>query len=162
MEADELCSSSPLVCKGKFAAIHHTYASKPRTGHASSSREKIVDDEDRNMPATQSETNDEPSGDNLMAHEKDTQSNSEFTHPQMPLAQSMLNQSKTRQKRNQACKAHNVVKHAIQKEQQRWLKWNFQNFPWDVISFTYPCFCLLKGRDKDFCSLPQPPRTEDC
>ncbi|MBW0558864.1 hypothetical protein O181_098579, partial [Austropuccinia psidii MF-1] len=66
---------------------HHPHASKPRTGHASSSREKIVDDEDENMSLTKSETNDEPRRDNFTAHEQGTQSNSEFTHPQMPLAQ---------------------------------------------------------------------------
>ncbi|MBW0571152.1 hypothetical protein O181_110867 [Austropuccinia psidii MF-1] len=87
-------------------------------GHASSSREKIVNDEDENMSPTQSETNDEPRRDNFMVHEQGTQSNSEFTHPQMPLAQSMFNQSEMRQQRNQACKAHNVEKCASQKEQK--------------------------------------------
>ncbi|MBW0466117.1 hypothetical protein O181_005832 [Austropuccinia psidii MF-1] len=96
-QSDELYASSPLVHKEKVTGHHHPYASKPRTGHASSSREKIVDDEDENMSLTQSETNDEPRGDNLMAHEQGTHSNSEFTHPQMPLAQSMLNQFKMRQ-----------------------------------------------------------------
>ncbi|MBW0583313.1 hypothetical protein O181_123028, partial [Austropuccinia psidii MF-1] len=50
---DELYASSPLVHKEKVTGHHHPYASKPRTGHASSSREKIVDDEDENMSLTQ-------------------------------------------------------------------------------------------------------------
>ncbi|MBW0479885.1 hypothetical protein O181_019600 [Austropuccinia psidii MF-1] len=70
--------------KEKVTGRHHPYASKPRTGNASSSREKIVDDEDENMPLTQSKTNDEPRRENFMAHEQGTQSNSEFTHPPMP------------------------------------------------------------------------------
>ncbi|MBW0568263.1 hypothetical protein O181_107978 [Austropuccinia psidii MF-1] len=82
----------------------------------------MVDDEDENMSPTQMETNDEPRRDNFMAHEHGTQSNSEFTHPQMPLGHSMLEKSEVRQQRNQACKAHNVARHASQKEQQKWLK----------------------------------------
>ncbi|MBW0551317.1 hypothetical protein O181_091032 [Austropuccinia psidii MF-1] len=74
------------------------------------------------MSPTQSEINDEPRRDNLMAHEKGTQSNSEFTHPQMPLSQSMLDQSKMRQQRNKAHKAHNVAKRASQKQQRKWMK----------------------------------------
>ncbi|MBW0495447.1 hypothetical protein O181_035162 [Austropuccinia psidii MF-1] len=119
---DELYASLPLAHKEKVTGCHHPYASKPRTAHASSSRGKIVDDEDENMFPNHSETNDEPSRDNFMVHEEGTQSNSEFTHPQMPLNQSMLEQSEIRQKRNQACKAHNGPKRASQKEQQRWLK----------------------------------------
>ncbi|MBW0467093.1 hypothetical protein O181_006808 [Austropuccinia psidii MF-1] len=46
MAGDEIYASSPLVHKEKLTGRHHPYASKPRTGHASSSREKIVDDED--------------------------------------------------------------------------------------------------------------------
>ncbi|MBW0528245.1 hypothetical protein O181_067960 [Austropuccinia psidii MF-1] len=114
--------SLPLVYKEKFTGLHYPYACKPRTAHASSSSKRIVDDEDDNMSPNHSETNDEPRRDNFMAHEEGTQSNSEFTHPQMPLSQSMLEQSKIRQQRNQASKAHKVVKHASQKEQQRWLK----------------------------------------
>ncbi|MBW0542283.1 hypothetical protein O181_081998 [Austropuccinia psidii MF-1] len=97
MEGDELYSSSPLVHKEKVTERHHPYDSKPRTGHASSSRERIVDDEDENMSPTQSKRNDEPRRDNFMENEKGAQSNSEFTHLQMPLSQSMLNQSKMRQ-----------------------------------------------------------------
>ncbi|MBW0469766.1 hypothetical protein O181_009481 [Austropuccinia psidii MF-1] len=122
MAGDKLYASSPLVHKEKVTGHHHPYASEPRTAHASSSREKIVDDEDENRPLTKMETNYEPRRDNFMAHEHGTQSNSEFTHPQMGLAQSMLEQSKIRQKRNQAHKAHNVSKCASQKEQQKWLK----------------------------------------
>ncbi|MBW0477805.1 hypothetical protein O181_017520 [Austropuccinia psidii MF-1] len=95
--SDELYSSSTLVHKEKVTGCHHQYASKPRTGHASSSREIVVDDEDENMSLTQSETNDEPRRDNLTAHEQGTQSNSEFTHPQIPLAPSILDQSEMRQ-----------------------------------------------------------------
>ncbi|MBW0523619.1 hypothetical protein O181_063334 [Austropuccinia psidii MF-1] len=95
-DCDELYASSPLVHKEKVTGCHNPYAFKPRTGHASSSREKIVDHEDENISPTQSEKNDEPRGEYFTAHEQGTQSNSEFTHPQMPLAQSMLDQSKTK------------------------------------------------------------------
>ncbi|MBW0518617.1 hypothetical protein O181_058332 [Austropuccinia psidii MF-1] len=122
MAGDELYASSPLVHQEKVTGHHHPYASKQRMGNSSSSREKIVDDEDENMSSTQSETNDEPRGDNLTAHEQGTQSNSELTHPQMHLSQSMLHQSKIRKQRNHTCKAHNMAKHASQKEKQRWLK----------------------------------------
>ncbi|MBW0523337.1 hypothetical protein O181_063052 [Austropuccinia psidii MF-1] len=103
----------------KFTRHHHPYASKARTVYAGSSRKKMVDDEDENMSPTQSETNDEPRRENSMAHEQGTQSNSEFTHPQISLSQSMLNESKMRQKTNQACKAQNVAKWESQKEQKR-------------------------------------------
>ncbi|MBW0561644.1 hypothetical protein O181_101359 [Austropuccinia psidii MF-1] len=111
-QSDDIYASSPLVNKEKVTGRHHPYSSKPRTAHASSSREKMVDDEDENMSPTQMETNDEPRRDNFTGHQDGTWSNSEFTHPQMPLAQSMLEQSKVRQQRNQACKAHNVAKRA--------------------------------------------------
>ncbi|MBW0480841.1 hypothetical protein O181_020556 [Austropuccinia psidii MF-1] len=117
--SDELYESLPLVHKEKVTGPPHPYASKPRTAHASSSREKIVDYEDENMSPNHGETNDEPRRDNFLAHEEGTQSNSEFNHPQMLLSQSMLGQSEIRQKRN---RAHNVAKRASQKEQQRWLK----------------------------------------
>ncbi|MBW0588067.1 hypothetical protein O181_127782 [Austropuccinia psidii MF-1] len=122
MEGDELYASLPLVHKEKVTRCHHPYSFKPRTAHASSSREKIVNDEDENMSPIQSETNEEPRKDDLMVHDGETQSNSELTHPQMPLSQSMLEQSKVTQQRNQDCKAHNVAKHENQKEQQKWLK----------------------------------------
>ncbi|MBW0549483.1 hypothetical protein O181_089198 [Austropuccinia psidii MF-1] len=162
MAGDELYASSPLVHKEKVTGRHHPYASKPRTAHSSSSREKMVDDEDENMSPTQMETNDEPRRDNFMAHEHGTQSNSEFTHPQMPLAQSMLEQSKVRQQRNQACKAHNVAKRASQKEQQKWLKAELPENVHGMRSAVHAhCLFLLKVRDKDFSSLPAPPSTEE-
>ncbi|MBW0584827.1 hypothetical protein O181_124542 [Austropuccinia psidii MF-1] len=162
MEGDELYASSPLVHKEKVSGCHHPYASKPRMGHASSSREKIVDDEDENMSPTQSERNDEPRRDNFKAHEQGTQSNSEFTHPQMPLSRSMLDQSEMRQQRNKACKAHNVAKHASQKEQQKWLKAELPENVHGMRSAVHAhCLFLLKVRDKDFSSLPAPPSTEE-
>ncbi|MBW0493241.1 hypothetical protein O181_032956 [Austropuccinia psidii MF-1] len=85
--SDELYASSPLVHKEKVTGHHHPYASKPRMGHASSSREKIVDDEDENMSPSQSERNDGPRRDDFTAHEQGTQSNSDSIHPQMGLSQ---------------------------------------------------------------------------
>ncbi|MBW0552339.1 hypothetical protein O181_092054 [Austropuccinia psidii MF-1] len=131
-------------------------------GLASSSRETIVDDEDENMSPTQSETNYEPRRDDFMAHEQGTQSNSELTHPQIPLTQSMLNQSKMRQQRNQAHKANNVAKRASQKEQQKWLKAELPENVHGMRSAVHTHFLfLLKVRDKDFSSLPAPPSTEE-
>ncbi|MBW0582288.1 hypothetical protein O181_122003, partial [Austropuccinia psidii MF-1] len=162
-DCDELYASSPLVHKEKVTGRHHPYASKPRTAHASSSREKMVDDEDENMSPTQMETNDEPRRDNFTAHEHGTQSNSEFTHPQIPLAQSMLEQSEVRKQRNQARKAHNVAKHASQKEQQKWLKAELPENVHGMRSEVHAhCLFLLKVRDKDSSSLPAPPSTEQC
>ncbi|MBW0578546.1 hypothetical protein O181_118261 [Austropuccinia psidii MF-1] len=160
MAGDEIYAS--LVHKEKFTGRHHPYDSKPRTAHFSSSRERIVDYEDENMSPTQSETNDEPRGDNLTAHEQGTLSNSEFTHRQMPLAQSILKKSEMRQKRNQAHKAHNLAKCAIQKEQQRWLKVELpQNIHGMRSAVHLHCLFLLKVRDKNFSSLPAPPSTEE-
>ncbi|MBW0476677.1 hypothetical protein O181_016392 [Austropuccinia psidii MF-1] len=102
MAGDELYASFPLVHKEKVTARQHPYASKPRTVQASSSREKSLDDEDENISPIHSETNDEPRRDDFMAHEEGTQSASESTHLQIPLAQSILEQSKVRQQRNQA------------------------------------------------------------
>ncbi|MBW0591385.1 hypothetical protein O181_131100, partial [Austropuccinia psidii MF-1] len=116
-QSDEIYASSPLVHKKKVTGCHHPDASKPRTGHAGSSREKIVDDEDQNMSPTQSERNYEPRRDNFKVHEQATQSNSELTHLQIPLSQSILDPSKMRQQRNKAHQAHNVAKRASQKEQ---------------------------------------------
>ncbi|MBW0480938.1 hypothetical protein O181_020653 [Austropuccinia psidii MF-1] len=138
-------------------------ASKARTAHASSSREKIMDDEDENMSPSHSETNDEPRRDNFMAHEEGTQSNSELTNPQMPLAQSMLEQPEVRYQRNQACKACKAAKSASQKEQQRWLKAELPENLHGMESAVHAhCLFLLKLRDKDFSSLPAPPSTEEC
>ncbi|MBW0576338.1 hypothetical protein O181_116053 [Austropuccinia psidii MF-1] len=161
-QSNELYASSPLVHKGKVNGRHHPYASKPRMGHASSSREKVVDDEDEIMSLTQSETNYEPRRDNFTAHEQGTWSNSEFTHPQMPLAQSILDQSRRRQRRNEARKAHNVAKHASQKEKQKWLKVEIPENVHGMRSAVHShCLFLLKVRDKDFSSLPAPPSTEE-
>ncbi|MBW0520614.1 hypothetical protein O181_060329 [Austropuccinia psidii MF-1] len=97
-----------------------------------------------------------------MAHEQGTHSNSEFTHPQIPLAQSMLDQSKMRQQRNKACKAHNVAKRASQKEQQKWLKAGLpENVHGMRSAVQGHCLFLLKVTDKDFSSLPAPPSTEE-
>ncbi|MBW0502678.1 hypothetical protein O181_042393 [Austropuccinia psidii MF-1] len=157
-----LCASSPLVHKEKVIACHHPYASKPRTGHASSSREKIFNDEDKNMSLTQSERNDEPRRDNFMVHEERTQSNGEFTSPQMPLSQSMLDQSEMIQPRKQAPKAHIVAKHANQKEQERLLKTELPDNFHGMRSVVHAHFLLLlKVKEKDFSSLPAPPRTEE-
>ncbi|MBW0466215.1 hypothetical protein O181_005930 [Austropuccinia psidii MF-1] len=124
---------------------------------------KIVDDEDERMSPIHSETNEEPRRDNLKVHDKGTQSNSEFTHPQMPLSQSMLEQSKGRQQRNQAHKAHNVAKCEIQKEQQKWLKAELPENVHGMRSAVHAhCLFLLKVRDKNFSSLPAPPSTEEC
>ncbi|MBW0485862.1 hypothetical protein O181_025577 [Austropuccinia psidii MF-1] len=80
----------------------------------------------------------------------------------MPLAQSMLNQSKMRQQRNQACKAHNVAKHASQKEQKKWFKAELPENYHGMRSVVHThCLFLLKVRDKDFSSLPAPPSTEE-
>ncbi|MBW0494640.1 hypothetical protein O181_034355 [Austropuccinia psidii MF-1] len=114
------------------------------------------------MSPNQSETNDEKRGDNFTAHEQYTQSYSEFTHPQTPLAQSMLNQSELRQKRKQACKAHNVAKGASQKEEQRWLKMGLpENVHGMGSAVRAHCLFLLKVRDNNFSSLPAPPSTEE-
>ncbi|MBW0523816.1 hypothetical protein O181_063531 [Austropuccinia psidii MF-1] len=97
-----------------------------------------------------------------MAHEQGTQSNSVFTHPQTPLACSMLDQAKIRQQRNKAHKAHNVAKHASQKEQQKWLKAEILENVNGMRSAVHTHWLLLlKVRDKDFSSLPAPPSTEE-
>ncbi|MBW0479471.1 hypothetical protein O181_019186 [Austropuccinia psidii MF-1] len=140
--------------KKKVTGHHYPYVSKPITGHSSSSREEIVDDEYENMSPTQSEANDEPRMDNFTAHYQGTQSNSELTNPQMPLAQSMLDQSKMRKKRKQNHKAHNVAKRAIQKEQQKLLKVKIpENVHGMRAAVHAHCLFLLKVRDKNFSSL---------
>ncbi|MBW0550837.1 hypothetical protein O181_090552 [Austropuccinia psidii MF-1] len=75
-------------------------------------KRNIMDDEDENMFPNHSETNDDPRRNDIMMHEEGTQSNSEFT-------QSMVEQSKIRHQRNQACKAQNAAKHSSQKKKQR-------------------------------------------
>ncbi|MBW0504051.1 hypothetical protein O181_043766 [Austropuccinia psidii MF-1] len=91
MESDELYASLSLVHKEKVTEHHHPYSSKPRTHHASSSRGGIVDHENENMSPTQVKTNGETRRDDFTTHEEGTPANTEFTHPQMPLAQSMIN-----------------------------------------------------------------------
>ncbi|MBW0486847.1 hypothetical protein O181_026562 [Austropuccinia psidii MF-1] len=113
----------------KVTGCHHPYASKPRTAHSSSSREKIVDDEDENMSPNHSQTTDEPRRDNFTAHEEGTKSNSEFTHPQTPLTQSILEHSEIKQQRNQHSKAHNVAKCASQRRNKDGQKRNLQTMP---------------------------------
>ncbi|MBW0470580.1 hypothetical protein O181_010295 [Austropuccinia psidii MF-1] len=83
-DSNEIYASLPLFFKEKVTRHHHPYSFKPITSHASSSREKMVDDEDESMAPNLSETNDKPRRDNYMVHEEGTQSNSEFTHPQIP------------------------------------------------------------------------------
>ncbi|MBW0534788.1 hypothetical protein O181_074503 [Austropuccinia psidii MF-1] len=80
----------------------------------------------------------------------------------MPLTHSMLEQSEIRQKRNQAHKSHKVAKLKIQKEQQRWLKAEIPEHVHGMRSAVHAhCLVLLKVRDKDFSSLPEPPSTEE-
>ncbi|MBW0559691.1 hypothetical protein O181_099406 [Austropuccinia psidii MF-1] len=158
----EIYASFPLVHKEKVTGCHHPYASKARMGNASSSREKIVTDEDEKMSLTQSETNGEQRRKNFTTHEEGTQANSEFTHPQIPIAQSILQQLKMRQQRNQACKAHNVEKCASHMEEQRWLKAELPDNVHGMRSAVHTHFLfLLKVRNKDFSSLPAPPSTEE-
>ncbi|MBW0500313.1 hypothetical protein O181_040028 [Austropuccinia psidii MF-1] len=85
-QSDELYASSSLFHKEKVTGHHHPYPPKPRKAHSSSSRETIVDDEDENMSLTKLKQMMNQGGDNFTSHEQGTQSNSEFTHPQMPLA----------------------------------------------------------------------------
>ncbi|MBW0548469.1 hypothetical protein O181_088184 [Austropuccinia psidii MF-1] len=80
----------------------------------------------------------------------------------MPLSQSILNQSEMRQRRNKAFKAHNVAKHASQKEQKKWLKAELPENVHRMRSAVHAhCLFLLKVRDKDFSPLPAPPSTEE-
>ncbi|MBW0516312.1 hypothetical protein O181_056027 [Austropuccinia psidii MF-1] len=161
-DRDELYASSPLVYKEKVNGCHHPYASKPRTAHAISSREKTWDDADENMSPTQSDRNESPRREIFTAHEQGAQSNSEFIHPQMLLAWSMLNQSAMRQQMTKAHKAHNVAKPASHKEQQKWLKAEFPGNVHGMRSAVHShCLFLLKVRYKDFSALPAPPRTEE-
>ncbi|MBW0483131.1 hypothetical protein O181_022846 [Austropuccinia psidii MF-1] len=163
VQCDELYAYSPLVHKENVTGHHYPYASKPRMGHASSSREKIMDDEDEKMSPKHSETNDESRRDDFLANEEGTQLNSEFTHPQMPLSQSMRDQFKMRQQRNKACKAHNFTNCASQKEKQRWLKVELPENVHELRSVVQShCMFLIEVKGKDFSSLPAPPSTEEC
>ncbi|MBW0488188.1 hypothetical protein O181_027903 [Austropuccinia psidii MF-1] len=122
-------------------------------GHASSSRERILDDEYENMSPTQCKTNGEPRRDNFMVHEEGTGSNSEFTHPKMPLSQTMLNKYDMRKQRNKAHKSH---------KQQIWLKVELHDNVHRMRSAVHAHFLLLlKLKDKDFASLLAPPSTEE-
>ncbi|MBW0481758.1 hypothetical protein O181_021473 [Austropuccinia psidii MF-1] len=103
------------------------------------------------MSPTQSEKNGESRKKMFIEHEEGTQANSEFTHPQMPLAQSMLNQSKMRQQRNKAPKAHNVAKCASQKEKKRLLKEEiYDNFHGMGSAVHTHFLFLLKVKEKKF------------
>ncbi|MBW0525285.1 hypothetical protein O181_065000 [Austropuccinia psidii MF-1] len=138
-------------------AGYELYASSPLVHKEKVTGQKIMDDEDENMFPPQSETNDEPRRDNFMAHEQGTQSNSEFSHPQMPLSQIRLDQSE-----NQACKAHNVAKCASEKEKQKWLKVKLPENVHGMRSAAHAhCLFLLKVRDKYFSPLPPPCSTEE-
>ncbi|MBW0558053.1 hypothetical protein O181_097768 [Austropuccinia psidii MF-1] len=80
----------------------------------------------------------------------------------MPLSRRILDQSEMRQQRNEAHKAHNVAKRAIQKEKQKWLKAELPENVHGMRSAIHAhCLFLIKVRDKDFSSLPAPPRTEE-
>ncbi|MBW0479469.1 hypothetical protein O181_019184 [Austropuccinia psidii MF-1] len=79
-----------------------------------------------------------------------------------PIAQSMLEQSKIRKKRNQAREAHNVAKCATQKEKERWLKAELSKNVHGMRSAVHAHFLFLpKVRNKDFSSLPAPCSTEE-
>ncbi|MBW0513388.1 hypothetical protein O181_053103 [Austropuccinia psidii MF-1] len=162
MAGDELNESLPVVHEENSTRCHHPYASKLSTGHASSSTEKDVNDEDENMSLTQSETNCEPRRENFMVHEEGTRANSELTHPQMPITQSMLNQSEMRQQRNQAGKADIVAKSASHKDQQRWVKAELPDNVHGMGSAVHThLLFLLKAQDKNFSSLLAPLSTEE-
>ncbi|MBW0509502.1 hypothetical protein O181_049217 [Austropuccinia psidii MF-1] len=108
------------------------------------------------MSLTQSDTNGEPRRERFMAHEEGTWFNSEFTHDQMPLSQSILEQSKMRKKRSQDCKSHSVAKYSSQKEQRRWWKAEVpDNVPEMRSALHTHCLFLLKVKDQDFASLPE-------
>ncbi|MBW0493182.1 hypothetical protein O181_032897 [Austropuccinia psidii MF-1] len=67
-----------------------------------------------------------------------------------------------RQQRNKALKAYNVVEHGSQKEHQRWLKEELPDNVHRMRSAAHShCLFLLKEKDKDFSSLPAPPRTKE-
>ncbi|MBW0569164.1 hypothetical protein O181_108879 [Austropuccinia psidii MF-1] len=95
------------------------------------------------MSPTQSERNDEPRRDDFTAHEQGTQSNSEFTHPQMGLAHTMLGQFEP-------------------EEAKKWLRAELPENVHGMRSAVHAhCLFLLKVRDKEFSSLAAPPSTEE-
>ncbi|MBW0480824.1 hypothetical protein O181_020539 [Austropuccinia psidii MF-1] len=113
------------------------------------------------MSSTHSETNGEPKREDFMVHEQGTCSNSELTHPQIPLSKSRLNQFKMQQQGNKAFKSHNVADCASQKEPKRWLKEeNPDNVHGRRGAVNSHFLFLLKMKDKHFSSLPAPPSTE--
>ncbi|MBW0542945.1 hypothetical protein O181_082660 [Austropuccinia psidii MF-1] len=74
----------------------------------------------------------------------------------------MLEQSKVRQQRNQAHKAHHVAKRASQREKQKWLRAELPENVHGMRSAVHAHFLfLIKVRHKDFSSLPAPPSTEE-
>ncbi|MBW0554870.1 hypothetical protein O181_094585 [Austropuccinia psidii MF-1] len=74
----------------------------------------------------------------------------------------MLDQSKMRQQRNQAFKAHNLANRASQKEQQKCLKAEIpENVHGMRSAVCAHCLFLLKVRDKEFSSPPEPTSTEE-
>ncbi|MBW0460286.1 hypothetical protein O181_000001 [Austropuccinia psidii MF-1] len=155
-QSDEIYAFSPLVLKEKVTGCHQPYASKPRTAQASSLREKIVVDEDEKMSPNHSETNDEPRRDNFMTHEEGTPSNSDFTHPQMPIAQSILEQSETRLSKLTMWKMYKP-EGATKMAESRIPK-NVHGMRSAVHAH---CLFLLEVRDKDFSSPPAPPSAEE-
>ncbi|MBW0584755.1 hypothetical protein O181_124470 [Austropuccinia psidii MF-1] len=114
------------------------------------------------MSSTQSATNGEQMRDSLTAHEEGTQPNSDFTNPQKPYGQTILDQYKIRKQRSQVLKAHNMVKHESSKEKQRWLKEELPDNYNEMRSAVHShCVLLLKVKDNNFSSLPDPPSTEE-
>ncbi|MBW0516321.1 hypothetical protein O181_056036 [Austropuccinia psidii MF-1] len=109
------------------------------------------------MSPTQSRKNGKPRREDLVVHEEVTRENSGFTHPQMALTQSFFHQSEMRQKRDQSFKAHNMEKGVRQKHKKRWLKVELPVTVHGMRSAVYAHFLfLLKVKDKDFSSLPEP------
>ncbi|MBW0522878.1 hypothetical protein O181_062593 [Austropuccinia psidii MF-1] len=122
----------------------------------------MVHGEHGKISPTRSKTNGEQRRDDLMAHEEGTWANSEFTDPQITLSQSPLDQAKMRQQRKQAFKAHNVAIDVSKKGQKRGLKAELPDNFHEMRSGVYAHWLfLLKVKDKDFSSLPAPPRTEE-
>ncbi|MBW0460596.1 hypothetical protein O181_000311 [Austropuccinia psidii MF-1] len=125
-------------------------------------QEQLMPVRQEKMSPNHSETNDEPRRDHFMVDEKGIQSNGWFTHPQMPITQSMLEKYKIRKQRNKEPKAQNMKKCASQKEKERWLQVELPENVHGMRSAVHSHFLfLLKVRDKDFFSLPAPPSTEE-
>ncbi|MBW0496353.1 hypothetical protein O181_036068 [Austropuccinia psidii MF-1] len=162
MEGVEVYTSSPIFHKERVTGNHHLYAFNPKMGHSCTLRVHLVNDEDENMSPTQSETKGKPRREDLMVHEKGTKRNSEFTHPQMALAHSLLEQSEIRQKRNKSCKSLNVEKGSSQKDQHRFLKAEIpDSFHGMRSAVNSHLLFLLKVKDNYFSALPEPQSTEE-